>query len=149
MYPLSGPVLMTFEESFRIAGQVLGKPIQYRTISMEQYAAMWATLGSAPYFVQHIVEVAKAYNAGAFAISNDDVENITGQKPVTVEEFVKRNKAALLDPTPNKPRYPWTATEQVAVAEHRNRKPTQHHTADKYFQDQAHFPVLIQDAYFL
>ena len=104
VYPLCGPVLMTFEESFRIAGDVLGKPIQYRVTSMDEYAAMWSSLGCSPYFVQHIVEVAKAHTNGGFSIFNHDVEKITGQRPMTVAEFVEKNRAQLIDKTPAKPR---------------------------------------------
>ena len=97
IYPLSGPVLMTFEESFRIAGKVLGKPIEYRVVSMDQYEAMWKSLGRDPFFIQHIVEVAKYHTEGGFSILNDEVENITGQKPMSVAEFVAKNEAQFLD----------------------------------------------------
>ena len=104
VYPLSGPVLMTFEESFRITGAVLNKPITYRVISLEQYAAMWKGLGCSDFFVQHIVEVAKAHMKGGFSILNDEVERITGQRPMTVAEFVEKNKAQLTDTAPAKAR---------------------------------------------
>ena len=102
--PLSGPVLMTFEEMFRIAGNELDNPIQYRVIGMEEYAAMWSGMGLSQFFVQHIVEVAKAHINGGFSILNNEVERITGQKPLTVAEFVQKNRAQLLDKTPAKPR---------------------------------------------
>ena len=104
VYPLSGPALMTFEESFRIASKVLGKPIRYRVITLDEYGAMWVKWGSSPFFVQHITAVAKAHMEGGFAILNSDVEDITGQKPMTVAEFVEKNRAAFDDTTPAKPR---------------------------------------------
>ena len=105
VYFLTGPALMTFEESFRIAGAVLNKPIQYRVVSMDEYAEMWRRFGSSPFFVQHIVEVARWHIQGGFSVLNDEVENITGHKPMTVAEFVEKNRALLTDNTPTKPRY--------------------------------------------
>ena len=105
VYPLCGPVLMTFEESFRIAGEVLGTPITYRVTSLEEYGAMWSGFGCKPFFVQHIVEVAKVHLQGGFSAFNHNVEDITGQKPMTVAEFVEKNRAVLTSNAPDKPRH--------------------------------------------
>ena len=44
-------------------------------------------------FVQHISSVAQDYPDGIFAGTNDVIETITGKPPLTLEEFVSRNRA--------------------------------------------------------
>jgi hypothetical protein len=44
-------------------------------------------------FVQHIASVAQDHQDGIFAGTNGIIETITGKPPLTVEEFVARNRA--------------------------------------------------------
>ena len=49
--------------------------------------------GQRPRFVQHIVSVAQDYQDGVFSGTNNIVEELTGRKPLTVEQFVDINRA--------------------------------------------------------
>jgi hypothetical protein len=43
--------------------------------------------------VQHIVSVAQDYQDGIFAGTNTIVEDLTGRRPLTVEQFSEINRA--------------------------------------------------------
>jgi hypothetical protein len=49
--------------------------------------------GQIPRFVQHIVSVAQDYQDGIFAGTNNVVEDLTGRRPLTVEQFADANRA--------------------------------------------------------
>ncbi len=53
--------------------------------------------GRLPRLVQHMVSVAQDYQGGVFSGINNVVEDLTGRKPLTVEQFVdvKRDKFAM------------------------------------------------------
>ncbi|GAU04480.1 hypothetical protein BSLA_02r2114 [Burkholderia stabilis] len=46
-----------------------------------------------PFLTQHLVEVAQNYRDGVFAGTNDFIEKITGKPPLSVQQFVARNRA--------------------------------------------------------
>ncbi|CUU19238.1 hypothetical protein CDS [Bradyrhizobium sp.] len=43
--------------------------------------------------MQHIVSVAQDYQEGIFAGTNNVVEDLTGRRPLTVEQFADTNRA--------------------------------------------------------
>ena len=49
-----------------------------------------------PFLTQHLVEVAQNYRDGIFSGTNDAVEKITGQPPLSVQQFIARNRAAFV-----------------------------------------------------
>lgn len=42
-----------------------------------------------PFLIQHLCEVARDYQDGIFAGTNGNVEQITGEPPLTVEQVVE------------------------------------------------------------
>ncbi|KAL7951868.1 hypothetical protein V8C42DRAFT_356914 [Trichoderma barbatum] len=48
-----------------------------------------------PYFSQHVQGIAPMHEKGLMGWTNDVVERITGRRPETVEDFVKRHREAL------------------------------------------------------
>jgi len=48
--------------------------------------------GRLPRLVQHMVSVAQDYQDGVFSGTNNVVEDLTGRKPLTVEQFVDINR---------------------------------------------------------
>ncbi|SAL78724.1 hypothetical protein AWB67_05313 [Caballeronia terrestris] len=90
-YPLFGAEEMDHEELARAVGIALGRPIRYEAESFESFEARLAELGLSAHFIQHITSVYRAYQASEFAGTNDIVEQITGQKPMQVREYVIAN----------------------------------------------------------
>jgi len=93
VYPLVGPEEL---DHYAIADQIadtLGIPVRYEPIDIPTYAAAMTAQGRTDFFVQHISSVAQDYQDGIFAGENNLVEVISGQKPMTVAEFVNANHA--------------------------------------------------------
>ena len=117
-YPLFGPVELTHSEIAAVIGQVIGKQVRYEQVPIEKFAellgsrpkqspqntamAMYSdpgtlTGGSAKTFLmQHLQEVAIDHHNGIFAGTNSYIADIGGRQPMTVEEFVSRNREAFV-----------------------------------------------------
>ena len=115
-YPLFGPVELTLPEIAAITSRVIGKEVTYQQVPIEQYAEIYSgrpkraaqntamamysdpgarTGGSAKTFLmQHLHEVAIDHSNGIFAGTNNYIAEIGGRQPMTVEEFVSRNREA-------------------------------------------------------
>jgi hypothetical protein len=57
------------------------------------FAVEMQSAGLSPRFIQHIASVAQDYQDAIFAGTNDVIEMVTGKPPMTLEEFVERNRA--------------------------------------------------------
>jgi NAD(P)H dehydrogenase (quinone) len=115
-YPLFGPVELTHPEIAAVIGQVIGKQVRSEQVPIEKFAEL---LGSRPkpfpqntamsmysdpgalsggpakrFLMQHLHEVAIDHSNGIFAGTNNYIAEIGGRQPMTVEEFVSRNREA-------------------------------------------------------
>ena len=104
-YPLFGPVELTLPEIAAIVSRVIGKEVTYQQVPIERYAEIFTPKrpthasagGSAKTFLmQHLHEVAIDHSNGIFAGTNNYIAEIGGRKPMTVEEFVTRNREAFV-----------------------------------------------------
>jgi NAD(P)H dehydrogenase (quinone) len=116
--PLFGPVEHTLPEIAAIVSRVIGKEVTYQQVPIEQYAEIYSgrpkraaqntamamysdqgplTGGSAKIFLmQHLHEVAIDHSNGIFAGTNKYIAEIGGRQPMTVEEFVIKNREAFV-----------------------------------------------------
>jgi NAD(P)H dehydrogenase (quinone) len=116
-YPLFGPVELTQPEIAAIVGKVLGREVKYEYVPIEKFAELRgghsnqppqntsasfyndpaSTSGSGKsYVIQHLKEVAIDHDNGIFAGTNNYIAEIGGHQPMTVEEFVTRNREAFI-----------------------------------------------------
>jgi hypothetical protein len=117
-YPLFGPVELTQTEIAAIVGEVIGKQVKYEQVSAEKFVELRTrranqslqntaasaysdpgalTVGSGnSYVIQHVKEVAIDHHNGIFAGTNNYIAEIGGHQPMTVEEFVTRNRGAFV-----------------------------------------------------
>ena len=117
-YPLFGPVELTHPEIAAIVSHVIGKEVGYQQVPIEQFFEIVSsrpkgpaqntgigfysdpgalTGGSAKTFLmQHLHEVAIDHSNGIFAGTNNYLAEIGGRQPMTVEEFVNRNREAFV-----------------------------------------------------
>lgn len=94
IYPLHGPVEMNHTEIAAAISEVLGTIIEYAPTSIEVFKdKMENVYKFPPFLVQHLVEVSKNYRDGIFSGTNDVVETITGTPPLTVQQFIARNRS--------------------------------------------------------
>jgi uncharacterized protein YbjT (DUF2867 family) len=95
VYTLHGPVEMNHNEIAAAMSEVLGADIRYEPTSIEAFKDRMETLYNfPPFLVQHLVEVARNYQDGIFAGTNDAVEKITGTRALSVPEFIAKHRKA-------------------------------------------------------
>jgi NAD(P)H dehydrogenase (quinone) len=117
-YPLFGPVELTQPEIAAIVGKVLGKEVKYENVPIEKFAELRFAGSNQPrqntsasfysdpgafspdsgksFVSQHLKEVAIDHGNGIFAGTNSYIAEIGGRAPMTVEEFVNRNREAFV-----------------------------------------------------
>jgi NAD(P)H dehydrogenase (quinone) len=91
-YPLHGPVELDHHQIADVMSRVLGRPIRYVPIELDEFRSRLERRGRDPHFVQHLLNVAVDYRNGIFSGTNDVVRDLTGVEPLTVEAFVERNR---------------------------------------------------------
>src|SRR5712691_8738881 len=117
VYPLFGPVEFTYAEIGQVLSRVLKKDVQYKQVSIDTMLQLMASGGQKPpaghnartlygefestseprgdsFVIQHLREVATDHQNGIFAGTNDLVEKIGGRPPMTLDEFINKNRAA-------------------------------------------------------
>lgn len=92
-YPLYGPVELDHHQIAEAMTRMLGRPITYVPIELDEFQAILERLGMGAHIVQHLGKVAIDYRNGIFSGTNDVVRDITGVAPLTVESFVERNRS--------------------------------------------------------
>jgi len=93
IYPLYGPKELSQSEIADILSQVLGRKIIYIPMEIEPFKQVLKDMGFNSHFIQHISAVAQDCRDGLFAGTNDLVEKLTGQKPMTMLDYIAKNKA--------------------------------------------------------
>ena len=100
------------------ANDVIGKQVKYHQVTADQFVEVRTrssnqphqntaasaysdpgalTIGSGKsYVIQHVKEVAIDHQNGIFAGTNNYIAEIGGQQPMTVKEFITRNRAAFV-----------------------------------------------------
>ena len=91
-YTLHGPTELNQLGVADAIGEVLGRKIAYQQISLEEYTHELLEAGLPPFVVQHLVEVALDYQHGVFEGEDKIIREVTGQAPMTVQEFVTLHK---------------------------------------------------------
>src|SRR5262245_36669907 len=92
-YPLCGPAVHSFAEVAEMASRVLGTRITYQQASVDAFAE---SIGQTGLFREHCRAVAVELQEGIFAETNSVVAQISGRPPMTIEEFVAKNRAAFI-----------------------------------------------------
>ena len=92
-YPLFGPIELNHHEIAEKLTKTLGRSFVYKPLTIPEFRARMESSGRIPRFVQHIVSVAQDYQDGVFSGTNNVVEDLTGRKPLTVEQFADINRA--------------------------------------------------------
>ena len=90
-YPLFGPVEMNHEQIAAELTIALGRPIIFQNVSIDEYCSSLEALGIPEYVAQHFRGAMDDYQHGVMSGMNDNVEKLSGQKPMSVRDFAKRN----------------------------------------------------------
>lgn len=74
----------------------LGRTITYQDIPLEPWREALIKLGLPIHLVNHLVTMADLHRAGRYDRMSDDVLALTGQRPLSVQEFVRKNAATFM-----------------------------------------------------
>lgn len=107
-YEITGPDLLSFRDVARIASEVDGRPIEFRSVSDQEMGAMLASVGVPQHYeegmftegvgtssIDDIVSYEQGIRGGYFAVLSDHVRQILGRPPVSLRDMFLANKAAL------------------------------------------------------
>ncbi|HXI73892.1 MAG TPA: NmrA family NAD(P)-binding protein [Verrucomicrobiae bacterium] len=93
VYPLYGSKELTQFEIAEILSSILGRNISYVAMEIEAFKPVLKEMGFTPYFIQHISAVAQDCRDGVFSGTNDLVEKLTGQTPLSMADYIVKNQA--------------------------------------------------------
>ena len=100
IYTLTGPELLSFREQAALASELSGRPVEYRLVSDDEMMAMFDSLGvprkpvddqivaDIPWCSEDMVTYEMSIRGGWFAVKTDDVEMLTGRKPIPLREVL-------------------------------------------------------------
>jgi NAD(P)H dehydrogenase (quinone) len=93
--PISGPVEMGHEQMAAELTEALGRRIVFQDLSIDEYCRSLEAMGVPPYVVQHLSGAMDDYQHGHMAGADDNVEMLTGRRPMTVAEFARAHADVL------------------------------------------------------
>jgi hypothetical protein len=74
--------------------KALGRTISFQDIPVEPWRDGLLERGLPVHLVNHLATMADLHRAGRYDRMSDDVRKLTGQAPLSVQEFVRKNAAA-------------------------------------------------------
>lgn len=86
---LSGPVEMDHAQMAAELSEALGRPILFQDLPVEDYTASLTEMGVPAYIVQHLGGAMLDYQHGHMAGADDNIERLTGRRPMTVGEYAR------------------------------------------------------------
>jgi uncharacterized protein YbjT (DUF2867 family) len=94
IYHLTGPQSENMDVYAQEYSKALGRTITYQDIPVESWRDGLLERGFPVHVVNHLTAMADLHRAGRFDRMSDEVLMLTGQRPLSVQEFVRRNAAA-------------------------------------------------------
>ena len=86
----------TYGQFADVIADVLGKPIAYTALTLEQAEQGMKARGMPDWLVAHLIAMARAGAGGAFSKENTQpVRDIVGRAPITTRQFAQDHKGAL------------------------------------------------------
>lgn len=93
-YRLTGPVEMTYFDVAAEAQRVLGRPVRYQPVEIDDFAARLRARGRSEHLIQHLSNVAVDHREGRLAGTTDVVQRVGRSPGTTIAQFVEANRAA-------------------------------------------------------
>ncbi|HLZ79965.1 MAG TPA: NmrA family NAD(P)-binding protein [Sphingomonas sp.] len=98
IYNLTGPESADIEHYARAFSEALGRTITYRDVPVEAWAETLRGYGAPEHLVSHLAVLADWHRLGRFDRMSDDHFKLTGEKPMSMHDFVKLNAAKFTKP---------------------------------------------------
>lgn len=90
-YDLTGPESLPFGEIAATITEVTGRDITFHDETVEEAYASRASYGAPPWQLDAWVSTYTAVRAGELDVVTDDVERVTGRRPVSLRELLSRS----------------------------------------------------------
>lgn len=90
-YDLYGPEELTQMEVAQILSEELARKIEYVPLDTMSFEGVLKAKDFDPHFTQHVQGITKDFNSGISAGMNENVEKITGQRPMSIREYIRKN----------------------------------------------------------
>jgi len=98
-YVPTGPESLSMTEQASVFTAVLGRPVQYVDIAVEDWRQILSQVPvMTPWLIEHLVRVAQSHQHGEFDAVTDVVETIGGTPPQSLEAFIHHNHTAFAMP---------------------------------------------------
>jgi len=94
VYHLTGPQSESMHFYAQEYSKALGRTITYQDIPVEAWRDALLMQGLPVHLVNHLVTMADLHRAGRYDRMSAEVRTLTGQEPISVQEFVRQNAAA-------------------------------------------------------
>src|SRR6478609_8302657 len=94
IYHLTGPQSENMHFYAQEYSKALGRTITYQDIPVEPWRDELLKRGWPVHVVHHLATMTDLHRAGRFDRLSDDVLMLTGQRPLSVQDFVRKNAAA-------------------------------------------------------
>jgi uncharacterized protein YbjT (DUF2867 family) len=98
IYHLTGPQSENMHFFAKEYSKALGRTITYMDIPVEAWRDGLLKRGLPVHLVNHLATMADLHRAGHYDRMSDDVLTLTGQRPLSVQGFVRKNEAAFTAP---------------------------------------------------
>ena len=98
IYHLTGPQSEPMNFFAGEYSKALGRAITYQDIPVEPWRDALLARGLVAHLVHHLATMADLHRAGRYDRMSDDVLTLTGQMPLSMQEFVRKNAAAFTAP---------------------------------------------------
>jgi uncharacterized protein YbjT (DUF2867 family) len=93
IYSFTG-LATTYNDFAKVFSEVLGKPVVYVAVSLEQAAQAMKSRNMPDWLIAHLTAMARAGASGAFSKENTQpIRDIVGRAPLTTRQFVEDHKA--------------------------------------------------------
>jgi uncharacterized protein YbjT (DUF2867 family) len=93
IYHLTGPQSENMDFYAQEYSKALGRTITYQDIPVEPWREGLLQRGLPAHLVNHLATMADLHRAGRYDRMSDDVLALTGQRPLNMLEFVRKNAA--------------------------------------------------------
>jgi len=93
IYHLTGPQSENMHFYAQEYSKALGRTITFQDIPVEPWRDALLKRGFPVHLVNHLATMADLHRAGRYDRISDDVLTLTGQGPLSVQEFVRKNAA--------------------------------------------------------
>lgn len=94
IYELTGPQSENMHFFAQEYSKALGRPITFQDIPVGPWREGLLRIGLPVYLVNHLATMADLHRAGRYDRMSNDVLTLTGQAPMSAQEFVRKNATA-------------------------------------------------------